>query len=152
MLDCVHTGVMVVVALLTLAGITQHAAGESDGLDPWSAEPDAPVIADGATEPAVASAMTASATFGRDCCAVWLAAYRGGLSSLFPASCAQYPSCSAYSRQAIEAHGAFVGMVLTVDRIFREWDDLRAGNLELIKGKWLFRDPFVPEIFWWGKQ
>ncbi|MBY0551922.1 MAG: membrane protein insertion efficiency factor YidD [Candidatus Obscuribacterales bacterium] len=36
-----------------------------------------------------------------------------------PASCRFYPSCSSYSYTAIETHGIFKGIVLTIGRLLR---------------------------------
>ena len=43
--------------------------------------------------------------------------YRFFISPLLPKSCRFYPSCSAYSREAILNHGAFRGAFLTVIRL-----------------------------------
>jgi len=45
--------------------------------------------------------------------------YQVALSPLLPASCRYYPTCSAYAIEALERHGAFRGMWLTVRRIAR---------------------------------
>lgn len=45
--------------------------------------------------------------------------YRKKLSPLFPSRCRFYPSCSAYSYEAIEKYGALKGGFLTVKRILK---------------------------------
>ena len=48
-----------------------------------------------------------------------LLAYRKVLSPLLPASCRFYPTCSAYTEQAIEKHGIFKGLFYGLRRIAR---------------------------------
>ncbi|RNL83184.1 membrane protein insertion efficiency factor YidD [Halostreptopolyspora alba] len=45
--------------------------------------------------------------------------YQRFISPLFPPVCRFYPSCSAYSAQALREHGALRGLWLTVRRIAR---------------------------------
>lgn len=46
-----------------------------------------------------------------------LKAYRLLISPLYGQVCKYYPSCSAYSLQAVQTHGAWRGSVLTVRRL-----------------------------------
>jgi putative membrane protein insertion efficiency factor len=50
--------------------------------------------------------------------------YQKLLSPLLPPSCRFYPTCSAYSAQAIARYGAARGLVLTFNRLRRchPWD------------------------------
>ncbi|MGH2410764.1 MAG: membrane protein insertion efficiency factor YidD [Chloroflexota bacterium] len=45
--------------------------------------------------------------------------YRGCVSALIPTSCRFYPTCSAYGKEAIERHGAWFGLWLTLRRLVR---------------------------------
>ena len=45
--------------------------------------------------------------------------YQVAIGPLLPASCRYYPSCSAYSIEALERHGALRGSWLTIRRILR---------------------------------
>lgn len=45
--------------------------------------------------------------------------YRYVLSPLFPFSCRFYPTCSAYSIEAIEKYGALKGLYLSFRRVLR---------------------------------
>lgn len=45
--------------------------------------------------------------------------YRYVLSPLFPFSCRFYPTCSAYSIEAIEKYGALKGLYLSLRRVLR---------------------------------
>ena len=62
--------------------------------------------------------------------------------------CAMYPTCSAYSVQAIHRHGALLGTFITVDRLFREGDP---GERQVRISKWgylRFHDPLADNDFW----
>jgi putative membrane protein insertion efficiency factor len=45
--------------------------------------------------------------------------YRMAISPLKPRSCRYYPTCSAYSLEAIERHGALRGSAMAIKRILR---------------------------------
>ena len=45
--------------------------------------------------------------------------YRAAVSPLKPRSCRYHPTCSAYSLEAIERHGALRGSAMAVKRILR---------------------------------
>ena len=49
--------------------------------------------------------------------AIWV--YQKTLSPLLPTSCRYHPSCSYYSREAVEKYGVFKGMWLGVKRLGR---------------------------------
>ena len=48
-----------------------------------------------------------------------IVAYRRYLSPALPARCRFYPSCSAYSLEALQKHGAIRGTGLTIWRLLR---------------------------------
>jgi len=63
--------------------------------------------------------------------------------------CRMYPTCSGYSRQALREHGSFTGMMMTVDRLYRESDPLEQQDIIL---KWEHKryfDPLEKNTFWW---
>lgn len=45
--------------------------------------------------------------------------YQKAVSPAFPNTCRFYPSCSEYSRQAIEEYGAIKGTYLAIKRVLR---------------------------------
>ena len=45
--------------------------------------------------------------------------YQKLISPLFPPSCRYYPTCSHYSVEALEKHGAFKGFLMSISRVLR---------------------------------
>lgn len=45
--------------------------------------------------------------------------YQTKISPKTPPRCRYYPTCSQYAMEAIETHGAFKGLILTVGRLLR---------------------------------
>ena len=43
--------------------------------------------------------------------------YQKAISPMFPPSCRFYPTCSAYSYEAVATHGVFKGLWLAIKRI-----------------------------------
>jgi putative membrane protein insertion efficiency factor len=55
----------------------------------------------------------------RSALSLLLFGYRRALSPLLPAACRFYPTCSAYTEEAIQKHGIFKGIFLGLFRIAR---------------------------------
>lgn len=53
--------------------------------------------------------------------------YQQGISPLLPPSCRYYPTCSNYMLKAVEKHGAFLGFVMGMGRIFRCHPFIKGG-------------------------
>lgn len=68
------------------------------------------------------------------------------------ARCRMYPTCSGYARQALHKHGTFVGMMMTVDRLYREPDPIERQEPIYKWGYKRFYDPLAENDFWWDKQ
>ena len=82
-----------------------------------------------------------------------LAFYRAFISPFVVTRCSMEPSCSAYSGQVIAAHGAAIGIVMTVDRLTHEADE--ADYVPLIRsraGDMRYLDPVENNDFWWRSQ
>jgi len=79
--------------------------------------------------------------------------YRGPLNHLNAVKrgvCPMYPSCSEYSRQAVEKHGFAVGWAMAMDRLLRcGRDELRRAPTILVHGEWKFYDPLSANDNWW---
>jgi len=62
--------------------------------------------------------------------------------------CSMYPTCSAYSREAIKKYGAIKGFVMTADRLIHEMDEQRFVAF-IRKGNSLrYYDPPENNDFW----
>lgn len=72
-----------------------------------------------------------------------LAAVRRGV-------CPMHPSCSEYSRQAVEKHGFSLGWTMAMDRLLRcGRDELRRAPKVLVDGQWKYFDPLSANDHWW---
>jgi putative component of membrane protein insertase Oxa1/YidC/SpoIIIJ protein YidD len=72
------------------------------------------------------------------------------LSAVRRGVCPMYPSCSEYSRQAVERHGFILGWIMAMDRLLRcGRDELRRGPSVLVDGEWKFYDPLSANDDWW---
>jgi len=64
-----------------------------------------------------------------------------------------YPSCSEYSRQALEKYGFFMGAMIAADRLMRcGRDEMKSAPLILINGKYKYYDPLERNTSWWANQ
>ncbi|WGN89495.1 membrane protein insertion efficiency factor YidD [Ligilactobacillus faecis] len=54
--------------------------------------------------------------------------YQKAISPLFPPSCRYYPTCSTYMIQAVEKHGAVLGLLMGSARILRCNPFVRGGH------------------------
>jgi hypothetical protein len=84
--------------------------------------------------------------------APWLALlgfYRTTVSAVDGQRCSMFPSCSLYSKQAIEKHGAFLGVLLTADRLLHEADEIPLVPTVESRGKTYYRDPLEANTYWW---
>jgi hypothetical protein len=79
--------------------------------------------------------------------------YRGPLNHLAAVRrgvCPMYPSCSEYSRQAVEKHGFVIGWSMAMDRLLRcGRDELKRAPTVLVQGQWKFYDPLEANDSWW---
>ena len=62
--------------------------------------------------------------------------------------CPSYPTCAAYSKQAYQEHGAVVGTLMTVDRLFHEADEPRFSPTVEVHGVRRLYDPVSANEFW----
>lgn len=79
--------------------------------------------------------------------------YRETVSRVDGERCRMYPSCSAYSLEAIEKHGFFLGYVMTADRLIHESNEMdNAPKIILKNGKQRYYDPVESNDFWWPRR
>lgn len=73
------------------------------------------------------------------------------ISPIDGARCPMYPTCSAYSRQALRKHGPLLGVVMTADRLMHEGDPIEQQEPIIKWGYKRFYDPLAYNDFWLGK-
>ena len=73
------------------------------------------------------------------------------LSAVRQGECPMYPSCSEYSRQALEKYGFFMGAMIAADRLLRcGRDEMKSAPLIFVDGKWKYYDPLEENTSWWA--
>ena len=65
--------------------------------------------------------------------------------------CPMYPTCSAYSLQALHKHGSLLGTLITVDRLYREVDSQEQFPAIAKWGRIRFYDPLAANDFWMSR-
>jgi hypothetical protein len=66
--------------------------------------------------------------------------------------CPSYPTCAAYSKEAYQKHGAFLGTLMTVDRLFHEADEASFSPTIDVYGVVRIYDPVSANEFWKGQD
>lgn len=79
---------------------------------------------------------------------MWLKIYQNGFSRMMSSPCAMVPSCSNYSLEAVEKHGAFKGIMLTADRLYHEGRIAQTAPVVQTPTKILFIDPVENNVIW----
>ena len=110
------------------------AAGPAGAEEPWAA-PVAP-----AAEPA--------AGYGQLCGHLWLKAYQNGFSRMMSSKCPMWPSCSAYSLDAVEKYGFLRGALLTADRLYHEGSIQRTASRIQVGDQLRYWDPVEDNVVW----
>ena len=68
--------------------------------------------------------------------------YLNSLGAVRHGSCPMFPSCSVYSKMAIEKHGFIVGWIMTFDRLLRcGRDETEHAPRFFFNGAWRYYDP-----------
>jgi len=75
--------------------------------------------------------------------------FQQNISAVDGARCPMYPTCSGFAMQALHKHGPFIGMMMTVDRLYRESDPLEQQHVIVKWGVTRFFDPLEKNDFWW---
>jgi len=63
--------------------------------------------------------------------------------------CNMYPTCAAYSREAVEKHGFMGGLLLTVDRLIHESNEIDTAPQIIKWDRLRYLDPVSNNDFWW---
>jgi hypothetical protein len=66
--------------------------------------------------------------------------------------CPSYPTCSTYSIQAYQRHGAILGTLMTVDRLFHEDSEAEFAPIIEVHGMRRIYDPVWANEFWKEKE
>lgn len=74
--------------------------------------------------------------------------YQKTLSPVLDSNCYMHPSCSAYSKQAFAQYGPFLGLLLTVDRLFHEPNEDQTSPLIRQGTKVKVYDPPSANVWW----
>lgn len=64
--------------------------------------------------------------------------------------CPMYPTCSQYGQEALARHGAIVGLLMIVDRMFHEWSETSTAPQVVVYGVRRFWDPVRENDFWFS--
>ncbi len=64
--------------------------------------------------------------------------------------CPMYPTCSAYALQALDRHGPLLGVMMTVDRLYRESDPREHRHPLRKYGRTRYHDPIENNDFWFS--
>ncbi|HJO61774.1 MAG: membrane protein insertion efficiency factor YidD [Desulfobacterales bacterium] len=75
------------------------------------------------------------------------------LSAVRRGGCPMYPSCSNYSKQAIQKHGMIIGWMMTTDRLLRcGRDEMKLSPQIFISGRLNYYDPVEINDYWWNEE
>jgi putative component of membrane protein insertase Oxa1/YidC/SpoIIIJ protein YidD len=76
--------------------------------------------------------------------------YQKFLSPVLASKCYMQPSCSAYAKQVLAEYGPFLGLLLTIDRLFREANEDKTSPLVRQGDQFKLYDPPSANV-WWKK-
>ena len=76
--------------------------------------------------------------------------YQKFLSPVLDSKCYMFPSCSAYAKQALDEYGPFLGVLLIIDRLFREANETQTSPLIRQGETFKLYDPPSANV-WWKK-
>ncbi|RME51823.1 MAG: membrane protein insertion efficiency factor YidD [Deltaproteobacteria bacterium] len=79
-----------------------------------------------------------------------LTLYQKVISPADGATCRMYPTCSAYARDAIHAHGPFLGFVMAAERVMRSHSEFDWYPLIEKFGHFYLYDPVSNNDFWFA--
>jgi putative component of membrane protein insertase Oxa1/YidC/SpoIIIJ protein YidD len=74
--------------------------------------------------------------------------YQKFFSPVLDSKCYMLPSCSAYAKQALSEYGPFLGLLLTIDRLFREANEDQTSPLVRQGNTIKLYDPPSANVWW----
>ncbi|RME04217.1 MAG: membrane protein insertion efficiency factor YidD [Deltaproteobacteria bacterium] len=80
-----------------------------------------------------------------------LTLYQKVISPADGATCRMYPTCSAYARDAIHAHGPILGFVMAAERVMRSHNEFEWYPLIEKFGRFYLYDPVSNNDFWFAQ-
>jgi hypothetical protein len=120
-------------------------AGENAMRGPWDQRP---TLAPASPQPQSHETPSPAASFFR----LLLTFFQRVISPVDGDRCPSYPTCSAYSKQAYEQHGAILGTLMTVDRLFHEESEAEFSPMIEVHGVSRIYDPLWANEFWKEKE
>ena len=78
--------------------------------------------------------------------------FRTTISKVDGNRCAMYPTCSHYGEKAMAKHGAALGLLLFVDRLFHEWSETTMAPKIRVHGVMRYWDPLGENDFWFAEK
>ena len=78
-----------------------------------------------------------------------LSFYRNVITKVDGDRCDMAPSCSTYSRQALQRHGLLLGVLLTADRLLHEADEIGKVPTMQVGREKAHLDPLEANTYWW---
>jgi hypothetical protein len=120
-------------------------AGEDPMRGPWDQRPTGALAA---SQPWSHETPSPAASFFR----LLVTFFQRVISPVDGDRCPSYPTCSAYSIQAYEQHGAVLGTLMTVDRLFHEDSEGEFSPIIEVHGVRRIYDPVWANEFWREKE
>jgi uncharacterized protein len=74
--------------------------------------------------------------------------YQKFLSPVLASQCYMLPSCSAYGKQTVDEYGPFLGVLLIIDRLFREANEDQTSPLVRQGDQLKLYDPPSANVWW----
>jgi putative component of membrane protein insertase Oxa1/YidC/SpoIIIJ protein YidD len=149
-----NLSVAVVVSAQLIVPCLPSLSAAADPWGPWSASSDAPVMVMKADRRSAGSSPADPAVAGVAATPfLWLLSfYQTTIGPVNSGRCPMYPTCSAYSTQAIHKHGPVMGVVMTADRIIHELEEQKYAPLAKVGSRYRYLDPVRDNDFWWHAE
>lgn len=140
---------LLLLSLLLLSALSRpdgvSLAGEDPMRGPWDQRPSG---APASSQPRSHETPSPAASFFR----LLVTFFQRVISPVDGDRCPSYPTCSAYSIQAYEQHGAVLGTLMTVDRLCHEDGEAEFAPVIEVHGVRRIYDPVWANEFWKEKE